>query len=434
MSSWSLTASQASALMAQGRLSSHQYVSDCLERIAQREDQVRAWAHLDVQDVLAQARALDAQPRRSPLHGIPVGLKDVIRTKDQPTAFNSPIYAGHRPNEDAHCVAVLRSLGAVIMGKLQTLEFACGGNFPPTRNPWDLERTPGGSSSGSGAAVADGMVPLALGTQTGGSTIRPAAFCGAWGMKPTWGRIPFDGIKSFAPHLDTVGLFARSADDLGLLLHAYGLLSDPLEPAVPEMGQMQLAVCRTPLWQQADEQARQAFDALLERLSRGGAHLHEIDWPQELADINTWQDEVMQDGGRSAFMPEMLSSAHLLHADFKAKLANHLRLTPARLRLALDRIAQARMVFEQSIGSADAVLTLSAPGQAPLGLHTQGLATFNRLWTALQVPCISAPVLWSELGLPLGLQLIHRRYEDHRLLAVAQKIQNSFKEERHPWN
>jgi len=430
---WQLTASQASEQMHKGQLSSEQYVRACLERIEEREDLIQAWAHIDRQACLAQARELDAQPRRSALHGIPVAIKDVIRTRDLPTAFNSPIYSGHQSNEDAHCVAVLRERGALIMGKLQTLEFACGGNFPPTRNPWDPTRTPGCSSSGSGAAVADGMVPLALGVQTGGSTIRPAAFCGAVGMKPTWGRIPFDGIKSFAAHLDTVGLFARSADDLALLLQAYGLL-EPQPPAAPSMGQMQLAVCRTPYWQQADAAAQSAFEALLAQLRAAGAQLREIVWPAELADINTWQDEVMQDGGRSAFMPEWLHSPHLLHADFQAKLNNHLGLTPARLRQALDRIARARIFFEEAVGQADAVLSLSAPGPAPVGLHTQGMATFNRVWTALQVPCISLPLMWSEQGLPMGLQLIHRRYEDHRLVNVARQIQSLYTQERHPWN
>ena len=184
MDAWRLSAAQASAAMAAGQLTSEQLTRACLERIAAREPLVHAWAHLDAEHALAQARARDREPRRSALHGIPIGFKDVIRTCDLPTGHNSPIYAGHQPNEDASCVATLRALGAVVLGKTETLEFACGGQFPPTRNPLDLERTPGGSSSGSGAAVADGMVPLALGTQTGGSTIRPASFCGIYAMKP----------------------------------------------------------------------------------------------------------------------------------------------------------------------------------------------------------------------------------------------------------
>jgi Asp-tRNA(Asn)/Glu-tRNA(Gln) amidotransferase A subunit family amidase len=209
---------------------------------------------------------------------------------------------------------VLRALGAVILGKTQTLEFACGGRFPPTRNPWDLGRTPGGSSSGSGAAVADGMVPLALGTQTGGSTIRPAAFCGAFGMKPTWGRLPFDGIKSFAPHLDTVGLYGRSVEDLRLLWQAWGL-SEPDEDARPvgPARALRLGVCRTPFWDQAEAAAQQAFEGALSRLSAAGVVLVPCELGQEHAAVNTWQDEIMQDGGRSAFRPEMLAAPALLH-------------------------------------------------------------------------------------------------------------------------
>ncbi len=433
MDLWQLTASEAGARMAGGTLSSEDYTRACLARIVDREPLVKAWAHLDADSALEQARARDREPRRSPLHGLPVGLKDVIRTKDLPTTFNSPIYAGHQANEDAHSVTVLRALGAVVLGKTQTLEFACGGQFPQTCNPWDLSRTPGGSSSGSGAAVADGMVPLALGTQTGGSTIRPAAFCGVYGMKPTWGRIPFDGIKSFAPHLDTVGLFARSVDDLRLLLQAYALHDLPA-PVLPSWRELRLGICRTPYWDEAEPQAQSAFEAALVRLRDAGVRLIELPWAPEFADINRWQDDIMQDGGRSAFWPEMLLEPDRLHGDFKAKLHNHLGLTPERMRSSLDSVVRCRMAFEQSMTGVDAVLGLSAPGVAPLGLQTQGMATFNRLWTALQVPCITMPALWSAEGLPMGLQLTHRRYEDHRLLEVAASLAPLLDLRKNLWN
>jgi Asp-tRNA(Asn)/Glu-tRNA(Gln) amidotransferase A subunit family amidase len=433
MELWQLGAAQASERMARGELSSEAYTRACLERITQREDAVQAWAHLDPEQALAQARALDQLPRRSPLHGIPVGLKDVIRTRDLPTTFNSPIYPGHRPNEDAHSVAVLRALGAVVLGKTQTLEFACGGQFPPTRNPWDLARTPGGSSSGSGAAVADGMVPLALGTQTGGSTIRPASFCGIYGMKPTWGRIPFDGIKSFAAHLDTVGLYGRSVDDLRLLTQAYAL-TPPGQASEPPLHHLRLGICRTPLWHEAEPDAQLGFEAALEVLRHAGVSLTEVELDADFAPINRWQDEIMQDGGRSAFLPEWLQDPAHLHADFKAKLDNHLGLTPQQLRTALDAVARCRMAFEASVEGLDAVLSLSAPGEAPLGLHTQGMATFNRLWTALQVPCLSLPALRGRHGLPIGLQLIHRRYEDHTLLDTAQALAPLLDKELRAWN
>ena len=433
MQLWQLSAHAASARMARGELRSEDLTRACLERIAEREPAVQAWAHLDAESALAQARVRDREPRRGPLHGIPLGVKDVIRTSDLPTTFNSPLYAGHRPNEDAHAVAVLRSLGAVVLGKTQTLEFACGGNFPPTHNPWDLARTPGGSSSGSGAAVADGMVPLALGTQTGGSTIRPAAFCGIYGMKPTWGRIPVDGMKSYSPALDTIGLYGRSAGDLRLLLQAYALAdAGPAAPAA--LRGLRLGVCRTPLWNEAEPQAQSAFDAALGVLRREGVHLVEIGWPAGCEDINRWQDEVMQDGGRYAFWPERLRAPELLHAEFHAKLDNHLGLTPERMRSALDGIARCRAGFEAALDGLDGALGLSAPGPAPLGLHTQGMATFNRMWTALQVPCISMPALWTPEGLPMGLQLIGRRYDDAMLLAVAEALAPALDTGRTPWN
>lgn len=430
---WQLSAAQASQGLADGSFTSEALVRACLDRIDAREDAVLAWAHLDAEQALSQARALDREARRSPLHGIPVGFKDVIRTADLATTFNSPVYDGHRPNEDAHCVAVLRDLGAVVMGKTQTLEFACGGRYPPTRNPWDLERTPGGSSSGSAAAVADGMVALALGTQTGGSTIRPAAFCGIYGMKPTWGRIPFDGIKSYSPALDTVGLYGRSAADLRLLLQAYALLSEaPANKVSPR--QLRLGICRTPMWHEAEPVAQAAFEDLALRLRDAGVALVELPWPQGAQDINRWQDEIMQDGGRYAFLHERIAHAELLHADFHAKLDNHLGLTPERMRAALDGVAHCRIEFEASLQGLDAAIGLSAPGIAPMGLQTQGMATFNRMWTALQVPCISMPALWSPEGLPMGLQLVGRRYDDQRLLEVAECLAPLLDQGRAAWN
>ena len=433
MTLWQLSAAQASLGLVRGSFNSEALTRACLDRIEAREPSVQAWAHLDAEHALEQARARDREARRSPLHGVPVGFKDVIRTADFATTFNSPVYPDHHPNEDAHVVAVLRALGAVVLGKTHTLEFACGGRFPPTRNPWDLARTPGGSSSGSGAAVADGMVPLALGTQTGGSTIRPAAFCGVYGMKPTWGRVPFDGIKSYSAGLDTVGLFGRSAADLRLLLQAFALTSDmPLQAS--SAGQLRLGVCRTPMWNEAEPQAQAAFEDALVRLSGQGVTLVELPWPHGAQAVNQWQDEIMQDGGRYAFWPERLNHGESLHADFQAKLDNHLGLTPDRMRAALDGVARCRMAFEASLEGLDAAIGLSAPGAAPVGLQSQGMATFNRMWTALQVPCISMPALWTAEGLPMGLQLIGKRYDDQRLLEVAECLAPLLDEGRTSWN
>ena len=428
---WQLSASQASALMARHELTSEAYVRACVQRIRDREDEVKAWAAVDEADSIEQARACDAMPRKGPLHGIPVGVKDVIRTKNLTTEFNSPIYKDFKAGEDAHCVAVLLAMGAVILGKTSTLEFACGGQFPATTNPWDVTRTPGGSSSGSGAAVADGMVPLALGTQTGGSTIRPAAFCGTYALKPTWGSVPFDGIKGFSPPLDTVGLFGRSAEDLVMLAQAYRLLED--EPQVLKRP-LRLGICRTPLWKEAETETTQVFESLVQKLSHLGIEFRSVEFDSEFSDINRWQDEVMQNGGRFAFLPEAIMAPQALHDDFKAKLNNHLGLKGSTIRHALNQIDLCRMKFEAQLEGLDGVLTLSAPGIAPIGLNTQGMATFNRMWTALQVPCINVPALWSASGMPIGLQLVHARYEESKLLSCLLTLMPYLDANRHPWS
>jgi Asp-tRNA(Asn)/Glu-tRNA(Gln) amidotransferase A subunit family amidase len=421
MELWQLTAVQASRMMAIGKLTSVRYTSALLDRIVAREPLVQAWAHLDPELALAQASACDKMPRKSALHGIPVGVKDVINTLDQPTQHNSPIYKDHQTSEDANCVAVLRAAGAVILGKTQTLEFACGGNVPPTRNPRDTERTPGGSSSGSGAAVADGMVPLALATQTGGSTIRPASFCGIYGFKPTFGRISFEGAKHYSPHLDTIGLYGRGAQDLAMLGEAFHLAS-PAELRPAHIQGLRIALCETPMWPCADPDAQAALQEAAKRLAAAGAIVTPLELSRPFDAITEEHDSIMQDGGRSAFLPEYLGHPGLLHLDFKKKVHNHLGLTAADMRKVLDSAALRRIDFEREMGDADVVLTLSAPGEATMGIESQGMATFNRLWTALHVPCISVPGLTGAHGLPIGMQLVQRRYEDACLLRVAQAI------------
>jgi Asp-tRNA(Asn)/Glu-tRNA(Gln) amidotransferase A subunit family amidase len=427
MELWKLGAAQAAERMREGRLSSEQYTHALLERIAEREPLVHAWAHVDAEHALAQARACDSTPRRSALHGIPVGVKDVIATRDLPTQHNSPLYTDHQPAEDANCVAVLRAAGAVVLGKTHTLEFACGGAVPPTRNPHDLERTPGGSSSGSGAAVADGMVPLALATQTGGSTIRPASFCGVYGMKPTFGRISFEGAKHYSPHLDTIGLYGRSVADLAMLAEVFRITDGTASTQASDGGPcdiqgLRIALCRTPMWPEADADAQAALMEAGERLRAAGAWVTALELPAPFAALTQQQDTIMQDGGRGAFLPDYLARPELLHEDFHRKVQNQFGITGAQMRAALDAAALRRIDFEQAFGDADAVLTLSAPGEATPGIASQGMATFNRIWTALHVPCISVPGMRGAHGLPIGMQLVQRRYEDGRLLQVAAAV------------
>ncbi len=418
MDLWRMTAAQASANMAAGLLTCEDYARAFLERVAARDAQVRAFTAIDPAAVLASARERDREPRRGPLHGIPFAVKDVINTRDAPTQHNSPIYEGHRPGEDANCVAVLRASGAVMMGKTDTLEFASGGRRPLTRNPHDLSRTPGGSSSGSAAAVADGMAPLSLGTQTGGSTIRPASFCGIHGMKPTISRISFEGIKHYSLHLDTVGLYGRSVPDLWLLAQAYRILdSAQLSPPAPDA--LTIGLCETPMWSAATEDAKAALHAAADRFVRAGVRVRPFVMPASFNTLTAEQDALMHEAGRAAFLPEYLAHRDRLHSDFAKKVENRNGYHAAQMRAALDAVAARRVEFESMMSGFDAVMTLSAPGEATPGLASQGEATFNRMFTALGVPCISLPGMTGANGLPIGIQLIERRYEDDRLLQVA---------------
>lgn len=421
MDLWKLSAAEASDLMAAGRLTSEAYTRALLDRIDERNPVTQAWAYVDADDALRQARERDREPRRSRLHGIPLGVKDVINTRRLPTQHNSPIYVGHRPAEDANCVAVLLALGAVLLGKTETLEFASGGRVPPTRNPHDTSRTPGGSSSGSGAAVADGNVPLALGTQTGGSTIRPASFCGVYGMKPSFGRISFEGVKHYSVLLDTIGLYGRSAEDLWMLCHGFRLTGAD-KPAVPGIKGLRLALCETPMWHTATDDAKAALHEAARLLSAAGATVSTLTMAEPFGNLTSQQDAIMNEAGRSAFLPEYLTAHHLLHDDFRAKVENRRGFTGEQMRDAIDQVALRRIEFERELQQVDAVMTLSAPGEATPGIQSQGEASFNRMFTALHVPCISVPGMKGRSGLPIGIQLIQRRYEDERLLQVAAAV------------
>ena len=416
-----LTASEAARAIEAGELTSEQLVSACLERIRDRDRDIRAFASVDEELALAQARARDREPARGPLHGIPVAVKDTIQTADLPTQYNSPIFEGHRPGADACCVRTLRGRGAVILGKTDTHEFAAAGRMPATRNPHDLRCTAGGSSSGSGAAVADHMVPLALGTQTGGSTIRPAAFCGTFGMKPSFGETSFEGARTFSPWLDTLGWFARSVDDLALMAAALGVLRDGWRRRATVAG-LRIALCRTPMWPEAETAAQDVLLESADKLRRAGVVVEDLDLGAPFDQLNAWHDIVMQGDGRAAFLDLYVAYPDLLHDEFKAKVENRLGITPRQLLDARDAVAAARPAFDALATPFDAVLTLSAPGEAPQSLETTGMATFSRIWTALHVPCITVPAGHGPRGLPLGVQLVGPRLTDAALLGVAHAV------------
>jgi Asp-tRNA(Asn)/Glu-tRNA(Gln) amidotransferase A subunit family amidase len=387
-------------------LSAEELTRQCLARIAEREATVEAWEALDPEAALAESRRIDALRDRPPLLGLPVGVKDLIDTADFPTAYGSPIHRGHRPSRDAECVRRLREAGAVVLGKTVTTEFAV---YTPgkTRNPRDPSRTPGGSSSGSAAAVADGMVPLALGSQTAGSVIRPAAFCGVIGFKPTYGIVPLEGVHPLAPSLDTLGFFVRAVEDVPPILSVLsGMPYGPIPPARPHLG-----LCRTEAWPRATP----AMQAALGRAARTLA-AREIELGPAFPGLIDAQIAIMGAEGAQSLRdkPEKELSPRL--REFVREGA---KVTPERLRAAREQADRCRRELDAIFGDVDALLTPAAPGEAPPGLAATGDPIFCRIWTLLGVPCISLPLLRGSGGLPMGLQVVGKRGRDRELLAAA---------------
>ncbi len=425
-----LTASDAAAEIARGAISAEDYCRACLDRVDAVEGEIKAFAHLDREHALTQARALDERRAQGhpigPLHGIPVALKDIIDTADYPTELGSPIGAGRRPWHDASVVSKLRAAGAVIIGKTVTTEFAYF-HPGPTRNPHDHARTPGGSSSGSAAAVAAHMVPLALGSQTNGSTIRPAAFCGVLAIKPSHGLVSRAGVLRLSNQLDHVGAFARSLPDLALILDVIAG-HDPADAdtrpfAAPDFRVLQsekpplpprFAFVRTPVWDKADADTKAAFEELVAAL---GSAVAPVDLSPSLAEAWETHRTIMATdmahnlaplvarGEPSEVMCKLLAFGRSVSAvDYLAALAKAPRYA-----------ASLADIFDEY----DAILTPAAPGIAPKGLDATGDPAFCTLWTLTGLPALSLPLLAGEGGLPLGVQLVGASGQDARLLRTA---------------
>jgi Asp-tRNA(Asn)/Glu-tRNA(Gln) amidotransferase A subunit family amidase len=427
-----LTASQAAHLIRDHTLTSEALVQACIDRIERREPEVRAWHYFDPGHALAQAREADARLRNGEppgrLHGLPVGIKDIIATADMPTEDGTPANKGRQPDMDATCVRALREAGAVIMGKTVTTELAT--RFPgKTRNPHNPEHTPGGSSSGSAAAVACGMVPLALGTQTGGSVTRPASFCGIYGLKPTLGMISRRGVTLQSHTLDTVGVYGRSMADLALIGDALGN-SDPADPAsyprapgglvnamddVSSKPAPKFAFLRTPAWDQADAPARKAIADFVSRLSHA---VTEVGDPASFATIID-AHRCVQHAENAHHFTEIESRARdLLSPTLREILDLGRTITAATYLDALALRDRAYEEFAHLLDRYDAVICLSACGAAPRGLDWTGNPVFNGMWTFLGVPTVTLPLLTAD-GLPLGVQVIGKRREERRLLCNA---------------
>ena len=415
-----LSAVDASARIRAGTLTAEVLARACLDRIAARDPAVKAWSYVDPDAVIRQARELDKMPPRSPLHGIPVGAKDVIDTADMPTQHNSPIYAGHRPSLDAVCVSTLRAAGALILGKTDTTEFAAGGRFAATRNPHDLTRTSGGSSAGSAAAVADGQVTLSLGTQTGGSTIRPASFCGVHALKPTWGAVGREGIKIYSVTLDTLSWFARALPDLAMVCDVFGL-HDDVAPRPVTLAGARIAVCRSPAWPAAAPPTHETMEIAAHALREAGAVVTELTLPPAFDRLGEMQRIVMHSEGRAAFLSLARTVPQALHDDFHFRVENRDGYSHAQLLNAYDHASLCRTQFDAIARDYDAVLTPSAIGEAPVGAHP-GDAVFNRMWTLLHVPCVNIPVFRGAGRLPVGITLTGPRFTDRQLLTVAEAV------------
>jgi Asp-tRNA(Asn)/Glu-tRNA(Gln) amidotransferase A subunit family amidase len=413
-----LGAAAAAARIAAGELTASELTERCAARIAERDDVVGAWVDWDPEPAAQAAAARDLETPSGPLHGVPVGVKDIIDTADLPTQHGSPIFAGHRPATDAACVAALRAAGAIVLGKTATTEFAA---YEPTAttNPHDPARTPGGSSSGSAAAVADGMVPLALGTQTAGSVVRPAAFCGVFGFKASYGRADRRGIGAQAPSLDTLGWFARHADDLALALD---LLAGPVGPEMQQPERPRVAIVPTDHWDEAGADTRTAIETAAARLADAGAIVEELDPPEPFPGLTDAQTTIQ------AFeAAETLGPLRELHEDdlsesLRALLDAGAAIRPeahvAALALGEDARSRATELFERY----DALLTPAARGAAPRGLDTTGDPVFCRAWTLLGTPVLAVPGLQGEHGMPVGVQLVGRPGGDRPLIDLGGRL------------
>ncbi len=433
-----LSALEAREQLDDGALRAVELTSACLRRIALEEPRVQAWAALDERFALEQAGQLDAYRQSGrplgPLHGVPVGIKDIVDTRDLPTENGNALDAGRRPENDAWLVARLRAAGAVVLGKTVTTE--CAYLAPAkTRNPHNPEHTPGGSSSGSAAAVASGMVPLAIGTQTGGSVIRPASYCGVVGFKPTFGLIPRSGVLRTSRQLDTIGTFGRTIEDTALLADVLAGHdpADPdtapsaapriLETALSEPPVMPLvAFVRTPAWSMIEPDCAEGFAELVEAL---GDRCDEVELPTLFGEGATAHRRVMLAEIAHNLRHYHDRGADQLAAETRAAIEEGRAIAAADYLAALDWREPLYAGLEEIFARYDAIITPAAAGEAPAGLGNTGSAAFCALWSFLGVPAVTLPLLTGARGLPIGVQLVGRRNEDGRLLRTARWLVNS---------
>ena len=433
-----LSAIEAVEAIRAGEITSEELVRACLDHIAGIEERIGAWAYLDPDHALKQAceadRALREGKDIGPLNGIPVGIKDIFDTRDMPTEDGTVLHAGRQPEADATAVALLREAGAIILGKTVTTELAV---YAPgkTRNPHDPECTPGGSSSGSAAAVAAGMVPLAIGTQTNGSVIRPASYCGVYGYKPSYGRISRHFVLQQSRPLDQIGVFARTIEDIALIaeqlmafdgrdpdtrLRARPKLVETLAAEPPV--QPRLAFVKTPVWNQAETDTKEAFAELVTHL---GENVAEVQLPEIFNDAVEQHRRIMEADLARSFEREYARGKDKLSSILREMIERGQKVLAVDYNHAVSQIPILNRTLDNTFEWYDAILTPATTGEAPVGLESTGSPIFCTIWSLCGMPAITLPILQGAHGMPLGVQLVGPRDDDARLLRTARWLVNS---------
>ena len=431
-----LGAVEARALIETGLLSSCELVEACFARIDELEPMIGAWAHLDREAALQQARDAD-EFRKSglpigALHGLPVGIKDIIDTADYPTERGTILHQGRQPEADATLVSLLKEAGAIILGKTVSTELAV---YAPgkTRNPHNPDHTPGGSSSGSAAAVSAAMVSLSVGTQTNGSIIRPAAFCGVYGYKPSFGRISRHGVLQQSPPLDTVGVFARDLADLALIADVLMRFDDrdeamtPIAPPRIESVMNQevplephFAFIRTPVWEQVDQATKDGLRELIDIANETANEAQQkpidiVDMPASFADLHEDHRKVMEGDLARSFADEYQRGKAQLSDVLREMIERGQQVSDTDYQESLSRMQNYNAFLDEVFEDYDAILTPATPGAAPAGIDSTGSPVMNTIWTFCGTPAINLPILQSPDGLPMGVQVVGARNDDARL-------------------
>jgi Asp-tRNA(Asn)/Glu-tRNA(Gln) amidotransferase A subunit family amidase len=410
-----------------GELTPAKVVGRCAEAIAAQEAEIAAFVSLNLEGAQRQAADQAATLRARPLRGIPVGVKDIFDTAELPTSYGSPIYSGHQPRADAALVCEIHRAGGLVLGKTVTTEFAYM-HPGKTRNPHNRDHTPGGSSSGSAAGVAAGMIPIAIGSQTGGSVIRPAAYCGIAGYKPSYALLPTVGMKCFSWHLDTAGLFAATVADVAFAAAALSgrdLRVDNQPPQTPRLG-----VVRMHIWNEASEAMRRAVETAARAAQASGAHVRDLELPALLKEAFDAHAVIQAYQAYRALGFEYDHCRSQLSVPLRAHLNEGSSISHEAYDAARTVAKRARLALAELMTEIDVILTPSAPGAAPNGLGSTGAPIFNRLWTLMGTPCVNVPGLFDDARLPLGVQIVGRFGRDRGALEAALFVESAIKRYR----